>query len=311
MQFLYFLESVRNPVLDACFSVITHLGSETLFLAIAIICFWCVNKKTGYYLLTVGFFGTLINQALKLMFRIPRPWVKDPDFPIVESAREEATGYSFPSGHTQNAVSILGCPARSTKKPALRIIFIVLILLTGLSRMYLGVHTPLDVVVSLVIGTVLVLAFHPVFEKIDEKPLYFYLAVGALFVLSVIYTLTVQFYPWSADVDAHNLESGLKNGYLLIGCSAALLIAFPLEKKYVNYDVSAPWWAQILKIVLGLGIVLGLKAGLKPVLKLIWDHHLLTTSVRYALLVLFAALVWPMTFGWFRKGCPLRRKNKA
>ena len=188
---------------------------------------------------------------------------------------------------------------------------VLLVLLVGFSRMYLGVHTPLDVVVSLIIGTVLVLAFHPLFEKIDERPLYFYLAVGALFVLSVIYTLTVQLYPWGADVDAHNLEAGLKNGYLLIGCSAALLIAFPLEKKYVNYDVSAPWWAQILKIVLGLGIVLGLKAGLKPVLKLIWDHHLLTTSLRYALLVLFAALVWPMTFGWFRKGCPLGRKNKT
>ncbi|MBE6954630.1 MAG: phosphatase PAP2 family protein [Ruminococcaceae bacterium] len=310
MQVLYFLESIRNPVLDAFFAAVTHFGSETLFLAIAIICFWCVSKKSGYYLLVVGFFGTLFNQALKLIFRIPRPWVKDPDFPIVEAAREEATGYSFPSGHTQNAVSVLGCPARSTKKPALRIVFIVLILLTGLSRLYLGVHTPLDVVVSLVIGTALVLLFHPLFEKMDEKPQLFYLAVGSLFVLSVIYTLTVQLYPWGADVDAHNLESGLKNGYLLIGCSAALLVAFPLEKKYINYDVSAPWWAQILKVVLGLGIVMGLKAGLKPVLKLIWNHHLLTTSVRYAALVLFAALIWPRTFVWFQKGCPMGRRAK-
>lgn len=310
MQFLYFLESIRNPVLDAFFSAITHFGSETLFLAIAIICFWCVSKKSGYYLLTVGFFGTLINQALKLIFRIPRPWVQDPDFPIVEAARAEATGYSFPSGHTQNAVSVLGCPARTTRKTGLRIGFIVLILLTGLSRMYLGVHTPKDVLVSLAIGAVLVLAFYPIFEKIDEKPQYFYLSVGALALGSLIYTCVVQFYPWGADTDPHNLESGLKNGYLLIGCSAALLISFPIEKKHIRFVVSAPWWAQILKVALGLGLVLALKSGLKPVLKLIWDHHLLTTCVRYALIVLFAALIWPRTFGWFQKGCPMGRKAK-
>ena len=75
MQFLYWLEEIRNPVLDGFFSLITHLGSETLFIAIAIVVFWCVGKKQGYYLMTVGFFGTLVNQFLKLMFRIPRPWV--------------------------------------------------------------------------------------------------------------------------------------------------------------------------------------------------------------------------------------------
>ena len=113
MEVLYWLEGIRSPFLDTFFSLITHLGSETLFLAIAIIVFWCFSKTKGYYLMTVGFFGTLINQFLKLLCRIPRPWVKDPNFTIVEAAREEATGYSFPSGPTQNAVSVLGCPARS------------------------------------------------------------------------------------------------------------------------------------------------------------------------------------------------------
>ena len=310
MQVLYFLESIRNPVLDAFFSVITHLGSETLFLAIAIICFWCVSKKGGYYLMVSGLFGTLVNRALKLIFRIPRPWVKDPNFTIVEAAREEATGYSFPSGHTQSVVNVLGCPARSTKNIALRIVLIVLILLTAISRMYLGVHTPLDVGVSLVIGTAFVLVFYPIFEKIEEKPRYFYLSVGALFVLSLIYTLVVQFYHWGADADMANVESGLKGGYQLIGCSAALLIAFPLERKRIRFDPSAPWWAQILKVVMGLALVLAIKSGAKPLLKLIWDHHLLTTCVRYALIVLFAVLIWPRTFPWFQKGCPLSRKAK-
>ena len=70
MDFLYFLEGIRNPVLDTFFSLITHFGSETLFLAIAIIIFWCVSKSKGYFLMTVGFFGTLLNQFLKLLCRM-------------------------------------------------------------------------------------------------------------------------------------------------------------------------------------------------------------------------------------------------
>ena len=103
MEFLYFLESLRNPFCDALFSLITTLGEETIFIVMAILFFWCINKWEGYYLFTVGLIGTVINQFLKLWFRIPRPWVRDPNFTIVESAQEAASGYSFPSGHTQSA----------------------------------------------------------------------------------------------------------------------------------------------------------------------------------------------------------------
>ena len=104
MPFLYFLENLRAPWLDAVFSVITLCGEETVFMAVGMIFFWCINKYTGYYLLCTGFLGTILNQFLKILCRVPRPWVKDPGFTIVESAKEAAGGYSFPSGHTQTAV---------------------------------------------------------------------------------------------------------------------------------------------------------------------------------------------------------------
>lgn len=306
MDFLYFLEGIRNPVLDTFFSLITHFGSETLFLAIAIIIFWCVSKSKGYFLMTVGFFGTLLNQFLKLLCRIPRPWVKDPEFTIVEAAREEATGYSFPSGHTQNAVSVLGCPARSFKNTALRVVCIVLILLTGLSRMYLGVHTPLDVGVSLIIGTVLVFAFYPLFKKSEEKPIYMYAVLGVLALCSFLYVLFVELNAWPADIDPHNLESGIKNGYLVLGCSIGMILSYYIEKKYIHFDVKAEWWAQILKTAIGLGLVLALKAALKPLCTAICGGHAIATALRYFLVVIFAACVWPLTFPWFQKGCPMK-----
>ena len=121
MEFLRLLEKIRNPFFDFIFSLVTKLGEETVFMAIAIIVFWCFSKKDGYYILSVGFIGTILNQLLKLCFRIPRPWVKDPNFTIVESARAEATGYSFPSGHTQSSVGTFGSLAYVFKQKWLRL----------------------------------------------------------------------------------------------------------------------------------------------------------------------------------------------
>ena len=75
MEVLYFLEGIRNPFLDRLMMLITNLGSETAFLAIALILFWCVNKRQGYYIMSVGFVGTILSQAMKILCRIPRPWV--------------------------------------------------------------------------------------------------------------------------------------------------------------------------------------------------------------------------------------------
>ena len=92
MSVLYWLESIRNPFLDALMQFFTFFGEELLFIVLALTVFWCVDKREGYYLLFVGFFGTILNQFLKLLYRIPRPWVRDPDFRPVDSAVSGATG---------------------------------------------------------------------------------------------------------------------------------------------------------------------------------------------------------------------------
>ena len=182
MELLYWFQSVRHPVLDVIMSLVTRLGEETVFMVIAMFVFWCVDKRKGYYLLTVGFVGTLINQWLKIVCRVPRPWVQDPNFSIVESARKAATGYSFPSGHTQSVVGTLGGVARFTTKTWLRVVCIVLALLTAISRMYLGVHTPYDVGFSLVFGAALVFLLYPLFktEERFRKFMPYVVAVSAL-----------------------------------------------------------------------------------------------------------------------------------
>lgn len=301
MELLYALESIRTPFFDKLMGLVTNLGGEAVFIVAAIIVFWCLNKSCGYYMMTVGFAGTIINQFLKLWFRIPRPWVKDPNFTIVESARAEATGYSFPSGHTQNAFAVFGAPARFFKNTALRIIFILLIALTAFSRMYVGVHTPLDVGVSIIVGTILVFVIYPFFRDMDKSPKKVYIIFGIFIVLAAAFVAFVELYDFPADIDAENYASGLKNAYMILFCAIGLMLTFFIDTKYVRFPTQAVWWAQIIKVVVGLAILLALKSVLKAPLLALFGGHSVAHGVRYFIVILFAGIVWPMTFKFFAK----------
>lgn len=301
MELLYALESIRTPFLDKLMGLVTNLGGEAVFIVAAIVVFWCLSKSCGYYMMTVGFAGTIINQFLKLWFRIPRPWVKDPNFTIVESARAEATGYSFPSGHTQNAFAVFGAPARFFKNTALRIVFIFLIALTAFSRMYVGVHTPLDVGVSLIVGTILVFVIYPFFRDMDKSPKKVYIIFGIFIVLAAAFVAFVELYDFPADIDAENYASGLKNAYMILFCAIGLMLTFFIDTKYVRFPTQAVWWAQIIKVVVGLAILLALKSVLKAPLLALFGGHSVAHGVRYFIVILFAGIVWPMTFKFFAK----------
>lgn len=301
MELLYTLENIRTPLLDTVMGLVTNLGGEAVFIAAAIIVFWCLSKSCGYYMMTVGFAGTIINQFLKLWFRIPRPWVKDPGFTIVESARAEATGYSFPSGHTQNAFAVFGAPARYFKNTALRIVLVLLIALTAFSRMYVGVHTPLDVGVSLIVGTVLVFVIYPFFRDMDRSPKKVYIIFGIFIVMAAAFVVFVELYDFPADIDTDNYASGLKNAYMILFCAVGLLLTFYVDTKYVRFPTQAVWWAQIIKVVAGLGILLALKAVLKAPLLALFGGHSVAHGMRYFIVILFAGILWPMTFKYFAR----------
>lgn len=305
MAFLKLLESIRCPFLDTFFSLVTRLGEETVFIVVGILFFWCINKKEGYFLLSVGLIGTVINQFLKLWFRVPRPWVKDPDFTIVESARAEATGYSFPSGHTQNAVGIFGSIGRWNKGVLIRFLCILACVLVPLSRMYLGVHTPMDVGVSIIIALVLVFGFYPIIKRCIEKPFGMRVLMLLMAAASIAFIVFLKRYDFPTNTNIHNLESGIENGYKMLGCIVGLWISFEVDVRFTHFDTKAKWWAQVLKFLLGLLPVLAIKIFLKePCNELcykLFDDAFLGGALRYFFITIFAGCFWPMTFKFFKK----------
>ena len=302
MEFLYWLESIRNPVLDTLMLIFTEFGNELLFIVAGLLMFWCVDKKQGYFVLLTGFFGVYINQFLKIACRIPRPWVLDPNFTIVEAAREAASGYSFPSGHTQTAVGCYGALAVCRKETWVRIVGIVMCLLIPFTRMYLGVHTPWDVGVSIVIALTLICILWPLFCEFGHRRSLMYPLMGVLSVFAVAFLLFVTLYNFPADIDAANYESAVKNAYKFLGCTLGMWVIYEVDARFIKFDTkTAKWWAQIIKLAVGFGLLLLVMEGSKPLFNLIFKGNYIAYAIRYFCTVLFAGAVWPLTFKWFAK----------
>ena len=293
MEFLYLLENIRFPMLNELMLLITRLGEETAFLVAAMIVFWCVDKNRGYYLMSVGFGGTILTQCLKLVCKVPRPWVRDPNFEPIPGSKEAASGYSFPSGHSQSAVGTFGSLAMTEKNKLLRGIFVAICVLVPFSRMYLGVHTPADVLVGSACALVLMFGMRFLADGKHTRTMLFVLTGVA-----VLYWIFVQFLLNPENLDPHNYASGIKNAYTLLGAIFGMLVVHYIDEKWVHFEVKACWWAQVLKIVGGLALVLLVKEGLKAPLNALLGEYP-GRALRYFLMVLAAGNLWPLTFRWF------------
>ena len=293
MDVLRAIAQIRTPVLDALMRAVTYLGEEMVFLLVGLTVFWCIDKRFGYRLLWVELIGNALNQALKLAFRIPRPWKIDPDFAIVESARAGATGFSFPSGHTQGVTMLFGMIAHRIRKGWAYAAAALLAVLVAFSRMYLGVHTLLDVCVGLFVGIGVVALGEWLFSKLGDSDRVYFILVGIAVLLCVGLT-TAALLTGGEDVGQY------KDAAMLAGMSLALLFGSMIERRFVNFDTGAAWWAQILKVVIGMALMLGLKEGLKPLLALISDSPVMN-GVRYGVLAFVAVALYPMTFRLFAK----------
>ncbi|MFA6941120.1 MAG: phosphatase PAP2 family protein [Clostridiaceae bacterium] len=151
LKLLYLINSrIKSNILDKFVPAITNLGSAafTLFFSLSLIFFGRDRVKTaGIESLFALTTSSILVTYLKKKFTRPRPYwvIKD-----VNSFNLNLKDYSFPSGHTTAAFSIAS--VLSINFPSLMMVFTSIALIVGLSRIYLAVHFPTDVLIGIIIG---------------------------------------------------------------------------------------------------------------------------------------------------------------
>ena len=288
MGIILFLQQYSSPFFDGFFQFITMLGEEYFYIFMLSFVFWCVDKRFGYKLSFAFLFSGMINAVAKSIVGAKRPIGVEG----IRSLRvETATGNSFPSGHTQNITAFWVSLMKRLRRRWGYVVGCVLILLVGVSRLYLGVHWPVDVVGGIVLGTASALIADVLFERATRGNR----AWGSLPLL--IPAVAVAF-TWR---DSADLVKGA-------GTFAGFLVGYAIETGFVRFSEKAPGWKQAVKFVLGLMVTLGLKEGLK----LIFPHAPAFDFLRYLLLGLWITVGAPLVFSALRlSGAPHRREPPA
>jgi membrane-associated phospholipid phosphatase len=278
LQFLKWLESMRTGFFTSLFEGITILGEETLVILLVVALWFAVDSRLAQKVFFVTICSTGLNGIIKNIAQVPRPFDKG----VVPVRKETATGFSFPSGHTQNFSTWSTLFAIKFKKKWLAVLVSVLIALVAFSRLYLGVHYPSDVIVGLALGVGMAFLGDYLFEHVkDVKKLY--VAVLIIFAPFIIYFLIV----------AHERFAGFFKAFGMVG--GLTLIAFLQEKTQpLSYDV--PWWKKLIRIVIGVAIAFVLKEGLK-IFKMGGLHvDLVLDALRYFAVVFAVGYLCPLIF---------------
>lgn len=288
MDFLNFLAQYRTPMSDAFFQFITLLAQETFVVVIICWLFWCSNKKLAYCLGFTYFTSGLLVQGLKITFRVPRPWILDPDFQPVASAVSGATGYSFPSGHTQSITALMGTLGLYAKKKPLKFLCFLFIFLVGFSRMYLGCHTPQDVLVSFGVSILCVLlCYHYLYKKESFQKKEFFVSIFMTLVCTILLIYTVILYK-NHIIELHYAQDCIK----ACGAGAAFAVGYYITEKWIPFTAPTSTRKRIIRFLIGISIALILQTGLKPLI----GESLPASFIRYFIVVFWIITVYPFLF---------------
>lgn len=288
MIFLEFLAQYRSPWADISFQFVTYLGQEAFVIALICWLYWCSNKKLAYNLGFSYFTSGLLVQALKITFRIPRPWILNPDFKPVESAVAGATGYSFPSGHTQSSTALFGTLGLFARKLSAKILCGIMIFLIGFSRMYLGCHTPQDVLVSFGVSILCTYASYILLyrkESLKGREKLTSLCMALVCLSLVCYTSILY---KNGTIELKYAADCVKAS----GAGLAFAIGYYIERTHLSFQAPDTRKEKILRFIIGLTVTLFLQTGLKPIL----GTSLPASFIRYFLVVAWVVVVYPILF---------------
>ena len=302
MDILLFLQEFRNGAgafLTDFLSKMTFLGELNSALVIMAVLYWSVSKELGAYLL-MGWSGNrLVNGALKVTFCAYRPWIRDARILPYGNSMTTATGYSFPSGHTMNAATVFGGGAlrRDLPRP-LRIALGVIVALVAFSRIYLGVHTPQDVLVGTAAGMLVMALILRLMQWIAAHPEkdVLVVCVGTALGIAIAFYARLKGYPEDYDTEGRLIVDGVKmanDTFKGVGYCVAFLIGWLLERRFVGFSTEVPLAQKLTRAVVGLLGYYAVSLILGALLK-VWLPGPAGTTLSCFLQMFYVAFLFPL-----------------
>lgn len=302
IDILLALQEFRNGAgsfLTEFFSKMTFLGEINTAIVIMAILYWSVSKELGSYLL-MGWSGNrLANGVMKVTACAYRPWIRDARILPHGNAITTATGYSFPSGHTMNAASLFGGIAVRKDYPrALRIVLGFVLAFVAFSRIYLGVHTPQDVLVGAGIGTLVMWLTLRLMRWVEAHPGKDWLVVCISVGLGAAVALYAALKPYPADYDAEGklIVDGAKmanDTFKGVGYCVAFLTGWILERRFVGFSTEVPVQQKLMRAVIGLLGYYAVSLILAPLLKT-WISGPAGTFISCFIQMFYVAFLFPL-----------------
>ncbi len=289
MSFLWLLEGMRTPFLDRLMQLFTYFGQEIVIIAVICAFYWCVDKRFAWLLGFTYFTAGLCVQALKITFRIPRPWALDPKFHAVESALPAATGYSFPSGHTQGATCLFFPLALRSRRVWAKLLYVLAFVLVGFSRMYLGCHTPKDVLVSMGLSVLISCVLWHNQDLLLDRARHPAAAAAVLAVISFGVAGYALILNGSGAIDMEYAADCCKSA----GAGLGFAVGWYVERRYLDFATGqAGIWRRAARLAAGLAFTLLIKEAF-PVF---FGTSILAKSAEYFILVLWVLVIYPCLF---------------
>jgi membrane-associated phospholipid phosphatase len=278
IDFIIAVQTIRSPVLDVFFQGVTFLGNAEFYLLLAPIIIWSVNYRLGARLGILLLFSSYINEALKNLFMQPRPCDPRPDLCV-----DHAEGYGIPSGHSQNAIVFWGVIAEWIGKAWAWIAAILLMIMIGISRIYLGVHFPTDVFVGWAIGIVILGIYLRVGKRV-EKWLGGLSLTAQILLALLLPLLLLAIQPNDVMVQ-------------VTGALAGIAVGVALTMRYLEFDAGGLLWKRAIRFFLGAAVVSAIYFGLRMIFPSEGESlYAVFRFIRYGLVGLWISLGAPWLF---------------
>ena len=289
MFILEWMQQIRNPVLDVFFKVASMLAEPMVSIVVIAVFFYFIDKNFAYRIGFAMTFGLMLNGFLKPLFAIKRPWMINPKLSPVGGAHGADTSFSFPSGHTQNAVALYGSFAIYLKHILFKVLPILIIILVALSRMYLGVHTLWDVSTSILINLFLLLLVYklPLDRHNKKRDISM---VSAILLAVLVLCIVIRFKPYA---DGYEFEV-VKDSFSAAGILFGLLPSWLFEKYAVGYRSAPGIFKKVLTLLIGFagaGLIL---VGSEMLLQIMSVPAEITQGVKYMLPIWWAFGLCPL-----------------